>query len=84
MEVERKEALAVVLGDAAPCLSLREADIKGALEGKWGETCQKDFLRPSSTTCIIQRRKNDRKRRCFAFYLQHLPSQMIQELRRGK
>jgi hypothetical protein len=84
VEVEKKETLAVVLGDIAPFLSVSEADIKGALEGKWEKPCQKDFLDADATTCKIIRRKSDRKRRCFAIYLQHLPLHMIQKLRRGK
>ena len=55
--MEQKEAVAVVLADAAPCLSFSEADIKGRLEGKWGRACQKDFLRPDSTVLKVQRGK---------------------------
>ena len=81
MDTEKKEALAVVLGDIASVLSSSK---RKKIEGKWGKTCQKDFLRPNSTICKVQWGKNARKRRCFAFFLQYLPSEVVQELRRGK
>ena len=57
----------------APFLCLSETEIKGFLEGTWGKTCQKDFPHLS-----------DRKRRYFAFYMQHLLCSIVQEFRRGK
>ena len=75
--------VAVVLMDIAGSLSHSVAEIKGALEGKWGKTCQKDFLRPGSNSPIIQLGKNVRKRRCFVFYLKFLPSTMVEELKKG-
>ena len=66
--VEEKEVLAVVLTDIAGSLRLSPTEIKGTLDGKWGKTCQKDFLRLGACTPVMQRGGNVRKRRCFVFY----------------
>ena len=51
--------------------------------GKWGRSCQKDFLRPGATSCTVQRGKTDKKRRCVAFFLHHLPPELVKKLRKG-
>lgn len=82
VEVDKKPTIAVVLNDV-PFLTHSESEIKRALEGDWGSVCQKDFLRPGYKAGRIVREVNDRKRRCFAFYKEKLPTPIVEELMKG-
>ena len=56
------------------------ADIERVLEGKWGKTCNKDFLRTGAQTPLMKRGNNDRKQQCFIFYTMFSPFEMVEEL----
>ena len=60
--VEEKEVLAVVLSDVEEALTQSVREVKTILTGTYGKTCQKYFLRQTSTSTSIQRGKNDEPR----------------------
>jgi len=82
--VDDKEVVAVVLTDIAESLTYSISEIRGVLDGKYGKMAQKDFLRKGATVPIIQRKKNDRKRRAFVFFTQFIPSDLLEQLKNGK
>lgn len=81
--VDEQEVVAVVLGDIEDALTHTLPDIRTSLHGTYGTTCKKDFLRPTSDSLTIQRGKNDRKRRCFAFFMKHIPQDLVELLKQG-
>ena len=82
--VDDKEVVAVVLTDIAESLTYSISEIRGVLDGKYGKMAQKDFLRKGANVPIIQRKKNDRKRRSFVFFTQFIPSDLLEQLKNGK
>lgn len=80
LTVDNKNVVAVVLTEIEACLTYSITNIRSTLEGKWGKMVQKDFLRRGVTDTVIKRRVNDAKRRCFAFYAEFIPPQIMKEL----
>ena len=67
--VEGNEDSAVVLTVIESGLIHTVTEIKAKLSGTYGKICQKDFLQPNSTCTLLQREKNEQKRRCFVKYM---------------
>ena len=82
--VEEKEVLAVVLSEVGEALTHSVGEVKAILTGTYGKTCQKNFLRQTSTSTSIQRGKNDHRRRYFVFYLKFMPQSMVDWLQRSE
>lgn len=82
VNVNKKEVVAVVLADIAKSLTHSITEIRGILEGMYGKMAQKDFLR--AMVPIIQRKKNDSKRRYFVFFSQFIPIDILEQLKNGK
>ena len=84
LEVEGRKVVAVVLPDIVDHLRFTVSRIKSVC-GMYGKTCQKDFLRKDAEleVAVIHRGKTDRKRRCFAIFLHHIPAHLVEELYKG-
>ena len=74
----------VVLSEIEESLTHSVGEVKAILTGTYEKTCQKDFLRQTSTSTTIQRGKNYHRKRCSVFYLKFMPQSMVDRLQRSE